>query len=273
MLLNHEVTTRRWPYMTVCLIGLNVLGFAFAETLGSRAIAFVQQWGVVPARLQSEISAHDALTIGSSMFLHVGVVHLLGIMWFLWVFGDAVEDAFGRWLFLALYLVSGVCAQIVFVAIAHGSSAPAVGADGAVAGVIAASIVLWPRARLKTPGIVLLLWVIALQYELLLAIGLPSGLMGGIVAFIVLTLGSMLLTRNAGGFIAGLLRPVALPAWAGIALFMSVQLFAGLLTVVNPAFAGVVGYGACLGGFAAGAVLAWLLPKHPKLLADRPLLG
>jgi membrane associated rhomboid family serine protease len=270
---SHEVKTSRWPYMTICLIGLNVLMFAFEVTVGARFVPFLQEWGVVPGRIQAEITGHNVLTVGSSMFLHVGLVHLLGNMWFLYVFGDAVEDAFGPWWYLGLYLVSGFFGTMVFVATAGKSPLPAIGASGAVSGVMAASLLLWPGAKLKTPGVFLLLYIIGLLYELMVVIGTPSWLLGGGLSFVVLTFGSMLLTRNAGGFIAGLLHMVALPSWAVVGFFMTVQLFNGLLVVVNPAFAGAVGYWAHIGGFAAGALLAWVFPKHPKLLAERPLLG
>jgi rhomboid family protein len=270
---SHEVRTHRWPYMTICLIGLNVIAFAFEATVGARFLPFLQQWGVVPGRIQAEITLHNTLTVGSSMFLHVGLVHLLGNMWFLYVFGDAVEDAFGRWWYLALYLVSGFFGTMAFVAMAHASAQPVIGASGAVSGVMAASLLLWPRARLKTPGILLLLYIIGLMYELMVAIGTPSWMLGGGLSFVVLTFGSMLLTRGAGGFISGLLRMVALPSWMVVGLFISLQLFSGVLVVVNPAFGGAVGYWAHVGGFAAGAIMAWAFPKHPKLLADRPVLG
>ena len=79
---SHEVKTRRWPYVTVCLIGLNVIAFGFEASVGIRFVPFLQEWGVVPGRIQAEITAHNLFTVGSSMFLHVGFVHLLGNMWF-----------------------------------------------------------------------------------------------------------------------------------------------------------------------------------------------
>jgi hypothetical protein len=133
--------------------------------------------------------------------------------------------------------------------------------------------VLWPKARLKTPGIFLLLFVLGLFYEILVAAGIPSFLLGGPFLFVVGVIGLLLLTRNAGGFFAGLFHLVAIPAWAVLGLYVSLQLFSGLLVVVDPAYAGAVGYWAHIAGFAGGAILAWAFPKHPHLLADRPLLG
>lgn len=270
---SHEVKTRRWPYVSACLIGLNVIAFGFEASVGIRFVPFLQEWGVVPGRIQAEITVHNLFTVGSSMFLHVGFVHLLGNMWFLYVFGDAVENAFGPWWYLGLYLASGFFGTMAFVATAGASPLPVIGASGAISGVMAASLVLWPKARLKTPGIFLLLFVLGLFYEILVAAGIPSFLLGGPFLFVVSVVGLLLLTRNAGGFFAGLFHLVAIPAWAVLGLYVSLQLFSGLLVVVDPAYAGAVGYWAHIGGFAGGAILAWVFPKHPRLLADRPLLG
>ena len=269
----HEVTTRRWPYVTVCLIGSNVLAFIFELTIGVRFVPFLQEWGVVPGRIHAEVTAHNLLTVGASMFLHVGWLHLLGNMWFLFVFGDAVEDAFGRWLYLAIYVVSGFFGTMLFVAASGGSPDPVIGASGAVSGVMAASLVLWPRARLKIPSVLLFIYVMLLLYQGFVLIGVPSLLLGGPVFFVLSVIVMIGLSRRSGSFLMGLISMVELPSWLVLGLYLSMQLFAGFLTVVAPAYAGAVGYWAHLGGFATGALLAWILPKHPILLADRPLLG
>lgn len=212
---SHEVKTRRWPYVTVCLIRLNIIAFGFEASVGTRFVPFLQEWGVVPGRIQAQISTHNLFTVGSSTFLHVGFVHLLGNMWFLYVFGDAVEDAFGPWWYLGLYLASGFFGTMAFVATAGASPLPVIGASGAVSGVMAASLVLWPRARLKTPGILLLLFILGLLYELLVAAGIPSFLLRGPLLFVVSVFGLLLLTRNAGGFFAGLLPPRGHPGVGG----------------------------------------------------------
>ena len=119
---SHEAKTYRWPYATVALIGINVLAFVFELSVGVRFVPFLQEWGLVPARVNAEVTVHNVLTLGTAMFLHVGWIHLIGNMWFLFVFGDAVEDAFGwRW-FLAIYLLSGFFANIAFMVGTSGSS-------------------------------------------------------------------------------------------------------------------------------------------------------
>ena len=269
----HEVRPGRWPYVTVCLIGLNLLVFVFELTLGSRLVPFLQEWGVVPGRIRVGAGSHDVLTVGAAMFLHMGVLQVLGTMWFLWVFGDAVEDAFGPWLFLAVYFAGGLVGTVLFVAVAHASPLPVVGAGGAVSAVMAASLVLWPKARLKIPSILLFVYVLLLLYLGVVSVGVPSLILGGPVVFVLSVIAMFALTRRYGGFLAGLMNMTELPAWFVLGLFMSMLLFTGFLSVTGPGLVGALGYVAYLGGFAAGALLAWLLPKHPILLADRSLLG
>ena len=113
-----ESKTRRWPYATAALIGANLLVFLFELSLGPRFAPFLQQWGLVPARVSNEVGVHNVLTIVTSLFLHIGWLQVLANLWFLWVFGDAVEDTFGwRW-FVAIYVLSGLFANIAFAATA-----------------------------------------------------------------------------------------------------------------------------------------------------------
>ena len=269
----HEIRPGRWPYVTTCLIGLNLLVFVFELSLGARLVPFLQEWGVVPGRIHAAAGGHDVLTVGTAMFLHMGVLQVFGTMWFLWVFGDAVEDAFGRWLFLAVYLGGGLVGTIVCTAVAQASPLPVVGAGGAVSAVMAASLVLWPKARLRIPSILVFLYILLLLYQGLVLAGVPSLVLGGPLIFVLSVIAMIGLTRRYGGFLAGLLNMTELPAWFVLGLFVSMLLFTGFLSVAGPGLVGAIGYWAYLGGFATGAVLAWSLPKHPILLADRSLLG
>ena len=276
---SHEAKTYRWPYATVTLIGINVLAFVFELSVGARFVPFLQEWGLVPARVNAEVTVHNVLTLGTAMFLHVGWIHLIGNMWFLFVFGDAVEDAFGwRW-FLAIYLLSGFFANIAFMVGTSGSSIPAIGASGAIAGVMGASLVLWPTARLKIPAVLLIAVVLYICYDVLVAIGMPSIVLGGPIIFIVSMLGRWCGTRSVAsggpgkGSCYSLFVLVGLPAWVVLGLFFLTNLWSGALSVVSPAYGGAVGWWAHIGGFVAGALLAKLFPKHPIVLAKRAVLG
>ena len=265
---SHEVRTGRWPYATVCVIGLNVLVLAFAVSLGPRFVPFLQQWGLVPARIAAEVTLHNVATVLTSTALHVGVIHLLMNMWFLFVFGDALEDALGPWWFLFLYVVSGFFGSMLYVATAGGSPIPAVGASGAVSGVMAASLVLWPHARLRLPGVLLLLFVASLVVTAFVALGVTSWAPLAVVAAAVAALFLVVLRREAGGLWPALVGGVGVPAWLVLGLYIGLQLSSGLLVLVSSTYGASFGYWAHVGGFVAGAVLAWLFPSRP-----RPLRG
>ena len=269
---SHEVKTGRWPHVTVCLIGLNLIVFAFEATIGVRFVPFLQEWGLVPARVNAEITSHNLVTLGSSMFLHVSVIHLLTNMWFLYVFGDSVEDALGpRW-YLLLYLTSGFFGSVAYLATSSGSATPVVGASGAISGVMAASLVMWPTARLKIPGIFLLVYTLLLLYQVLVLLGLPPLLLGGPLLFVLGSVVTMLMTREVGGFVSAMVRGVELPAYFVLGLFFGMQLWSGALVLVNPEYGGSVGWFAHIGGFVTGALFAYLFPKHPIELRRRALL-
>jgi len=275
---SHEARTHRWPYVTICLIGLNVLAFVFELSASVRFVPFLQEWGLVPARVNADVTFHNLATIMTSMFLHVGWLHLLGNMWFLYVFGDAVEDAFGPFWFLLLYLLAGFFGDVCYLAVSSSSPLPVVGASGAVSGVLGASLVLWPRARLKTPAILLLLYLISLFYPLLIVIGVPGWMLGGSLLFVLSMFVTIALMRTKVGgtrqpFLLALLHLVELPSWLVLGFYFSLQLWSGALVLVNPAYGGAVGFWAHVGGFAVGVGLAFVFPKEPVRLARRPVLG
>src|SRR5579862_7832753 len=149
------------PYVTYFIIGLNILVFLFELSIGAqgrRALnAFVFQFGVVPLHFERALagSTHYTLpgtlpTIFTSMFLHGGWLHIIGNMWFLWIFGDNIEDYLGHFRYLIFYLVSGFVAAVAHILLNAGSNLPTVGASGAIAGVMGAYFVLYPRARVLT---------------------------------------------------------------------------------------------------------------------------
>jgi membrane associated rhomboid family serine protease len=127
--------------VTYALIAINVLVFVLLELpQGENLDAFLNRWGTIPA----EIAAGNGLiTLITSMFLHGGWLHLGSNMLFLWIFGDNVEDAFGHVLYLVFYLVCGIAASLAHILIDISSTIPGVGASGAIAGVLAAYIVLF----------------------------------------------------------------------------------------------------------------------------------
>jgi len=149
----HSRTT---PVVTRTLVAINVLVFLHELDLGRRLSWFFLHYGVVPIRYtQPEIAQHfsgfeQIYPFFTSLFLHEGWVHLISNMWVLWIFGDNVEERFGRLRFLVFYLVFGVVGGIAQVLTNADSSMPTIGASGAIAGVTGAYLVLFPHARVLT---------------------------------------------------------------------------------------------------------------------------
>ena len=159
---------RTVPVVTFVLIALNVIVFLMELSAGD---GFIEQFAFIASRF-SDAPATYAYTILTAMFLHGGWMHLFGNMLFLWIFGDNVEDRFGRLQFLFFYLATGVAATLAQYAIAPHSPVPNVGASGAIAGVLGSYILMFPQSRVNVlvgrqvvamPAIVVLGMWIAVQ--------------------------------------------------------------------------------------------------------------
>ena len=151
--------TRRFPVVTIVLIGVNAAVFAFALLLpraGLTLDGFYSRAGLIPYELANRVDIPPSdlvpwwTTPLTSMFMHGGWLHIIFNMLFLWIFGNNVEDLMGRARFLAFYLLCGLAAAFTQVIVDVGSTTPVIGASGAVAGVLGAYIVTWPRARVVT---------------------------------------------------------------------------------------------------------------------------
>ncbi len=181
-------------HLVSLFIAANVVAFAAEVVLGGDLV--VQAFGMVPSRI-----AEQPWSMLTHMFLHAGVVHLLGNLWFLHVFGDNIEDTLGRQRFVALYFVTGVAAALAQYASAPGSTLPLVGASGAIAGLMGAYLVLFPRVKVWVVWFFVrfklgVTWYLALWvgFQALLAwVSLQQGMGNGGVAFFA----------HVGGFAAG----------------------------------------------------------------------
>ncbi|HLG97366.1 MAG TPA: rhomboid family intramembrane serine protease [Bryobacteraceae bacterium] len=191
------------PRVTLLLIAINVAVFLYELSLGNgyRLNYFIAHYGIVPDRL-------NVASIFTSMFIHGGFLHILGNMWFLWVFGRGVEDVLGHAKYLFFYLLCGVAAAVAHVMINAGSTVPTVGASGAIAGVMGAYLVTFPRARIVTlvllfifittvdiPAAFLLLYWFAIQFF--------NGV--GSVGYSQASSGDVAWFAHVGGFITGII--------------------------------------------------------------------
>jgi len=149
------------PYVTYALILINVLVFFWEISVTQQIFEFTNKsaeeillnYGTVPAVITNGMDEHNYGVIGSifsSMFLHAGVIHIGGNMLFLWIFGDNIEFKFGRGKYLALYLFWGLVAGFVHVLSDPSSQVPAIGASGAISGVLGAYLILFPNAKVVT---------------------------------------------------------------------------------------------------------------------------
>jgi membrane associated rhomboid family serine protease len=153
------------PIVTVALIIANFAVFFHELSLSSRGLElFMLHYGMVPARFSqalagSSVSMPNLLwPMFTCMFLHGGWMHILGNMWFLWVFGGAVEDVLGPLGYLALYLACGLGAGITQLAFSWGSTIPTIGASGAISAVMGSYLVLFPRSKVLTLIPLLFFW-------------------------------------------------------------------------------------------------------------------
>src|SRR5690349_11535685 len=174
---DDDSAERSVPIVTYALIALNVL-FFFVELSGGEP--FIERWSVVPRRLTQNPGA-DFITVFTSMFMHGGWLHLGGNMLFLWIFGNNVEDLLGRLRYLLLYLGSGVAAALVQALSSPQSHVPMLGASGAVAGMLGAYLMTYPRANVHClVWIVIFFWIVTVPAWILLGLWFAMQLLSGL---------------------------------------------------------------------------------------------
>ncbi len=172
--LRDENPTELTPYITVVIIALNVIAWIYVQGAGATDSALfgsICEYGLIPAEITGQTGGYRGVelapgvpclfqrgnwfTILTSMFLHGGWLHLIGNMWFLWVFGNNIEDSMGHLRYLVFYLLTGALAALVHIYSSMGSMVPTVGASGAISGIMGAYLILYPRVRVQT-----LLWIV-----------------------------------------------------------------------------------------------------------------
>ena len=216
--LRDTVPGRRPAVVVWALVFLNTLVFLHETQLaGSPLQQFLNQYALVPAHLTAPGGlAQYWPTLFTSMFLHGGWMHIIGNMWFLWIFGDNVEDRFGNLGFLVLYLVGGLAAGALEIFADPHSTVPSLGASGAIAAVLGAYLVLYPTARVITfIPIFFFPWIVSIPAVVWLGIWfLEQWLSGVAVLQEHAATGGVAYWAHVGGFVFGVL--VALPLrWSG----------------------------------------------------------
>jgi membrane associated rhomboid family serine protease len=190
------------PVITILIIIVNVLVFLFEISLDPYSRNhFISVYGLIPEHLYLS-------SLFTSMFLHGGWMHIIGNMWFLWIFGDNVEDVMGHAKYLLFYLLCGVAAGVTHIFFNPQSSVPTVGASGAIAGIMGAYMIKFPRSRIVTlvfilffittvevPAVLMLLYWFFIQFF--------SGV--GEVGYSRVSQGGVAFFAHVGGFVAGMI--------------------------------------------------------------------
>lgn len=186
------------PVVTVLIIVVNAL--VFLVELGG-GDAFVQHWSVIPADI---VAGRHWITILTAMFMHGGWMHIIGNMVFFWAFGPEIEDAMGPFRYLAFYLLSGLAASIAQIAIDPSSVVPNLGASGAIAGVMGAFLITYPRDEIRT--LLIIGWFIkvtVLPAALLIGLWFLIQLFSGIGSIASVQSGGVAYMAHIGGIIFG----------------------------------------------------------------------
>jgi membrane associated rhomboid family serine protease len=189
-----------FPIVTVFLIAINAIIFIIELISGD---AFINRWSLVPANI---VAGRDWITILTAMFMHAGWAHILGNMLFFWVFGPEIEDVMGRVSFLIFYLLGGLAATFAQIAISPASTIPNLGASGAIAAVMGAFIITYPRDRIRT--VLFFGWfvrVTLLPAVLLVGFWFLTQLLNEVGAIASVQSGGVAYMAHIGGFIFGAL--------------------------------------------------------------------
>ncbi|MBL8151622.1 MAG: rhomboid family intramembrane serine protease [Blastocatellia bacterium] len=216
--IRDSIPSRTYPFVTVALIVVNAVVFLYELSLGTQLEEFIRTFAVVPMRYSAAVQAGQTTAIFiypqlwvpllTSMFMHGGWLHLIGNMLYLWVFGDNVEDRMGHFRYLLFYLLCGLAATAAHILTNSDSPIPSLGASGAIAGVLGAYLILYPRARVlvllpvfiflqffEVPALLFLLFWFLQQFVAgALSLGVESAQSSGVAWW-----------AHIGGFVAGVL--------------------------------------------------------------------
>ncbi len=198
---------RRFPIVNVLLICANVAVFLYETSLPPHLFkAFLMANAVIPARFPAFLAGHidfvgAFLPLVTSLFLHSGIAHIAGNMLFLWIFGDNVEDFFGHIPYLFFYLVCGIGSGILHVLFNFNSSLPALGASGAISGVMGAYLILYPNSRILT---LVFIFLVPIPAFFILVYWFFLQFIAGVTSIGDMTHGGVAWWAHVGGFLMGM---------------------------------------------------------------------
>ena len=191
------------PYVTYAIISINVLIFVFQLNMGmvssAAEIEFIYRFGFIPANF-------SIITVFTSMFLHGGISHIMGNMWFLWVFGDNVEGVLGHVKFAVFYIICGLAATMSQLFVDPSSTIPMVGASGAIAGVLGMYMIRFPHARVHVFAFIIIFFTtFRIPAMFVLGFWFFNQLTNGLGSLGFDTTGGVAWFAHIGGFISGVM--------------------------------------------------------------------
>ncbi len=190
----------RVPLITALIIAVNVIVFLF-ELIGGEP--FINQWSLVPADI---VAGRNWITILTAMFMHAGIAHILGNMLFFWVFGPEIEDVMGPIRYLIFYLLGGLAATAAQVLMDPSSTVPNLGASGAIAAVMGAFLITYPRDRIRTVLIFGWFWQVRfIPAALLVGFWFLTQIFSEVGALVQIQSGGVAYMAHIGGFLFGML--------------------------------------------------------------------
>lgn len=202
--IRDQIKPRRTPIINYLLIAVNIIVFILQWSAGANQESIVYEFALIPASFSDGIELSEIRDIFTSMFMHAGLMHLLGNMIYLWIFGDNVEDAMGHFTYLLFYLAGGFVASITHIFVNPGSQIPTVGASGAIAAALGAYLVLYPQSRVATfipLGFIMTLRM--LPASIVLVMWFVLQLFNGVLTLGAADMGGTAFWAHIGGFVFG----------------------------------------------------------------------
>jgi membrane associated rhomboid family serine protease len=201
--------TRTFPYVTIIIIGINVVVYLMEVLSPESSRQIVYSYGAIPYAIihfRSVQPISPVLTIFTSMFMHGGILHIAGNMLYFWIFGNNIEDVLGHVRFIFFYLICGVIAAYSYALTSPSSTVPMIGASGAIAGILGAYLLLFPKARVHTL-IFFGIFIQIVRLPALIVIGFWAiiQLVSGLFAEGMQAQGGIAWFAHVGGFATGLL--------------------------------------------------------------------
>ena len=204
--IRDENPTHSVPIITYLLIALNVVVFIYQTMLGSYNEQFIYQFAMIPNDVITTRSTGSILDIFTSMFMHAGLAHIGGNMLYLWIFGDNVEDRMGKGRFIFFYIIGGAIASLAHILTNPNSQIPTVGASGAIAAVLGAYLVLFPRQRVLTlVPLGFFLRMTMLPASIVLGVWFAFQFIQGVLTLGGPDIGGVAFWAHIGGFLSGVL--------------------------------------------------------------------